>query len=232
LGATLGFGALILIGFVLSQTLVYVAYAMVRGLELRGGFPAALESDGLALSLATCLDTPLTIGLCLFFAWLKRGIPLRDYFAVRGVSVKALVLSVVSLLLVSFAMDQVMQMLGRPVVPQFMVDVYRNAGSHTLLWIALLVGAPLTEEIFFRGFLFEGLRQSRLGGIGAVLLTSVVWAAIHLQYDAYGIAAIFLLGLLFGYARLRTQSILPPMLMHVVCNLVATLQVALLDSTL
>jgi len=218
--------------FVLAQTVVYVIYGMAKGYDLRHGFPAGLETDGLALSLATCVDTPVTIGLCLFFAWLKRGLPLREYFAVRGVTVKTLVVSVVALLIVSFGMDQIMQMLGRPIVPQFMVDVYRNAGSYPLLWLALLVGAPLTEEIFFRGFLFEGLRQSRLGGVGAILATAVVWAAIHQQYDAYGLGAIFVLGLLFGYARLKTRSILPPLLMHVVCNLVATLQVALLDSTL
>jgi hypothetical protein len=91
----------------------------------------------------------------------------------------------------------------------------------------LVLVAPLSEELFFRGFLFAGVLHSPLGSWGAVGLTSLAWAATHLQYDLYGMATVFAGGLLLGYARLRTGSIVPGLLMHALMNLLATLQVAL-----
>jgi membrane protease YdiL (CAAX protease family) len=67
--------------------------------------------------------------------------------------------------------------------------------------------------------------QSRLGAVGAVGLTSLVWALIHVQYDAYGIATIFVTGLLLGYVRLKTGSLYATIFLHGLMNLVATLEV-------
>jgi hypothetical protein len=58
-------------------------------------------------------------------------------------------------------------------------------------------------------------------------MTSFFWAIIHLQYDAYGIATVFALGLLFGIARLKTDSIHLLMVMHSLTSLVATMETAL-----
>jgi hypothetical protein len=54
---------------------------------------------------------------------------------------------------------------------------------------------------------------------------------VHVQYDLYGITIIFLAGLLFGFARWRTGSIYPCVLMHGLMNLVATLQAMLASQT-
>jgi len=60
-----------------------------------------------------------------------------------------------------------------------------------LFGIAAVVFAPLFEEGFFRGFLFVGFKQSRLGSFGTILITSAAWAALHIQYDLYGILLYF-----------------------------------------
>jgi hypothetical protein len=90
-----------------------------------------------------------------------------------------------------------------------------------------MVVAPIFEEIFFRGFLFQGIRYSRLGPIGAIGITSFFWAVIHLQYDIYGIATIFAHGLLLGIVRFKTDSIYLLMVMHSLASLVATVETAL-----
>jgi hypothetical protein len=56
-------------------------------------------------------------------------------------------------------------------------------------------------------------------------MTAALWAGIHFQYDWYGVLTILLGGLLFGYARWRTGSILPGLVMHALMNLAATIQV-------
>ena len=116
--------------------------------------------------------------------------------------------------------------LSRPIVPPFMVEAYRTAGFVPLFWLALIVAAPLAEETLFRGFLFEGIVRSRLGAIGTVILSSLTWALIHMQYELYGIATIFVSGLLLGYVRLKTGSLYATMFLHGLMNLVATIEVA------
>jgi membrane protease YdiL (CAAX protease family) len=53
----------------------------------------------------------------------------------------------------------------------------------------------------------------------------LIWAAVHHQYDLYGIATIFVIGLLLGTARMKTDSVYPGIVMHALMNLIATIQV-------
>jgi membrane protease YdiL (CAAX protease family) len=107
-----------------------------------------------------------------------------------------------------------------------MIEAYKTASSLPILLFAIVVVAPIFEEIFFRGFLFQGIRYSRLGPIGAIGITSLLWAVIHLQYDIYGIMTVFALGLLFGITRIKTDSIHLLMVMHSLTSLIATMETA------
>jgi membrane protease YdiL (CAAX protease family) len=59
-------------------------------------------------------------------------------------------------------------------------------------------------------------------------VTSGIWAAIHLQYDAYGIVTVFILGLLLGVARAQGGTLLLPLAMHSAANLAAAVETAAL----
>lgn len=124
-------------------------------------------------------------------------------------------------------LDLATYLLGRPIVPEFMWRVYSSAEGHWILWIALIIAAPVIEELFFRGFLIKGLAASPIKPVGAVLVTSAIWAVIHLQYDLYGIASIFLMGLILGAARIKTGSTMLPIFLHAVANFVATIETAI-----
>ena len=78
----------------------------------------------------------------------------------------------------------------------------------------------------FRGFLFKGLLYSKAGPVGAVVLSSLIWSALHMQYDLYGMATIFAGGLLLGLARLKSNSIYVPIVMHALWSLIATIETA------
>ena len=132
----------------------------------------------------------------------------------------------VALLLFAGLSDFLTDRLDRPIVPDFMQQAYQTAGFLPLLWLTLLVAAPLMEETLFRGFLFRGILHSRLGATGAITTTALLWSLIHVQYDAYGVATIFALGSLLGYARLKTGSLYATMFLHSVSNLLATAEAA------
>jgi uncharacterized protein len=93
--------------------------------------------------------------------------------------------------------------------------------------VQLLVVA-LPEELFFRGFLL-GLLEKRFppkrrwlgGGIGiALVLSSLAFALIHIPKDGDPrVLATFFPGLLFGWMRSATGSILAPTLVHGASNI-------------
>lgn len=90
--------------------------------------------------------------------------------------------------------------------------------SPWLLLFGAVVVAPIVEEVFFRGFLFAGLR-GRYGWQKAALFSAGFFAVVHLQPTA--IVPIFLLGLVFAYLYERSGSIWPAILMHVSSNALA-----------
>jgi membrane protease YdiL (CAAX protease family) len=61
--------------------------------------------------------------------------------------------------------------------------------------------------------------------VGAIIISALAWSVIHLQYDAYGLAGIFAGGLLLGFARFKSKSIYPPIVMHALSNIIATVEV-------
>jgi membrane protease YdiL (CAAX protease family) len=133
------------------------------------------------------------------------------------------------MLLVMIGMQVVMLSLGVE-TPSFMTNVYSSTEHKWVLWLAVIVGAPFFEEFLFRGFLLEGLRHSfskltnsAVGTTLAVLITSGIWAVIHMQYGWIEIVSIFVIGIAFAIARLKTGSLYVPIIMHMMMNFFASL---------
>src|SRR5262245_3317362 len=105
-----------------------------------------------------------------------------------------------------------------------MLPLFRSAGPLPIFLLALVVAGPLAEEFLFRGFLFSGFLQSRLGPFGAIALTALAWAAIHGQYDLYGMGTVAAIGVVLGLIRWRTGSLWLCALLHGVMNAVASIE--------
>jgi membrane protease YdiL (CAAX protease family) len=78
-----------------------------------------------------------------------------------------------------------------------------------------VIGAPLVEELFFRGLLLRGLER-RFGTTPALLVSSVVFAGVHLQGLQF--PALFLFGLLAGWLTVRSGRLGPAWAAHVGFN--------------
>ncbi|MEO8158595.1 MAG: CPBP family intramembrane glutamic endopeptidase [Betaproteobacteria bacterium] len=192
------------------------------------GLLESAQNNGFVLSVVTIATTLVCLPLVAGIAGLKKGSRIRDYFALRPVPAGSLMRWLGILIVFLVLSDAVTALLGKSVVPEFMSTAYNSSHPRWLLWLALVVAAPLLEETFFRGFLFKGLASSFIGPVGTIALTSALWAAIHVQYDLYGITTIYLLGALLGLARFLTRSLSVPLTLHATANFLACVEAAFL----
>jgi membrane protease YdiL (CAAX protease family) len=186
-----------------------------------------LEKDGALLSIY--VTSALIFGCIAIYAVIKfkKNSNLIDYLAINKISYQ-LTLRWIGLVIGYLILtESIRLLLGESMITQFMSNIYKSASPIWMLWIAIILAAPIFEEVFFRGFLFKGLIASPLGTIGTIVLTSALWAAIHSQYGYIDLSIVFFLGILFGYARFKSNSILLPIAMHSFVNLLATIQAAI-----
>ena len=107
---------------------------------------------------------------------------------------------------------------------------YTRARTSYWLWpliVAVVIVGPAGEEIMFRGFLFRGWVTPDRRGVVAVLVITLIWSAMHVQYDLFGITQVFVTGLVLGWIRWRSGSTALTILLHMLVNLGATTEAIL-----
>jgi membrane protease YdiL (CAAX protease family) len=85
-----------------------------------------------------------------------------------------------------------------------------------MLFVGAALLAPLGEELLFRGALLPRLCQHERPWV-AIVLSSLTFGAMHVQHGA-AVLGPLVLGLVFGWARARTGSLVPSVLLHVSFN--------------
>ena len=232
--ATIGFTVVIGIACVMAVFILCV-FSLVAGAILVTDFDfyaytESLKVSGFFMSTSTFVTAIVGASLTFIFVAVRKGISTQEYLGLRwvkrGVFLKWIFVYVLFLIL----SDGITLLLGRPIVPETVSETYKTAGFLPLLWLACVLVAPLWEEMFFRGFVYKGIEASRLGAIGAIVVTALFWSALHVQYDLYGISSIFAAGILLGVVRLKTGSIYPCIAMHLMQNFIATAEAALLSA--
>ena len=229
LWSTLGFSAIICALYILLSGLVV---GLLYGLELvvnpdldQNAFSESLLTNGFYWSISILVTTWSTVGLVILFVALRKGITIQEYLDFNSVS-SAVVLRWFGVTLLFILVWDASYSIFGITEPDIEVEAYRNAGNIFLFWIAVVIAAPLSEEFFFRGFIFEGIRGSKLGPVGAILITSVAWGMIHQQYGIYEMVLISVLGVLFGIAKIKTRSLYTTIALHSIFNLISMAEIA------
>jgi uncharacterized protein len=230
-GHTIGFSIVIFIASTLVQFLVVIAFAIVNFVSNPDldplNFAGSLASDGLLLAIATITSAIVGIGFIFLFVAVRKGMPFLDYLGLRKIPRKnILVFVAICIGLISLS-ALVNIFIESQTDSGFTVDAYRTSVWPALFWIAAVIFAPAFEEAFFRGFVFAGLKQSRLGAVGTIILTALAWALLHIQYDIYGMTTILVLGIVLGLVRLKTNSLWGPLIIHSGWNLIAMVGAAI-----
>lgn len=186
---------------------------------------AIASSDALWL-FVYLFAAPIGIAL-LFLAVPRPGPTVREYLGLKWPDLRQGLIWLAILVAVDFGYRfLVVRGLGLPWGRDDSFDeMARTPMFLPVVFLTLAVLGPIFEELLYRGFFLEGLRRSRVGEMGAILITAGLLASSGSDTTPQ-VAGLFLMGILLAVARVRTGSVYVPMLARVITSSVAVLSVA------
>jgi len=106
-------------------------------------------------------------------------------------------------------------------IPDYIIDLGHimqpeSTLGYIFLFLAVVIVAPIGEEILFRGFLQKFLEEYWKDITRAVLVTSLFFAMIH--FNPYWTIQIYLLGIVLGFLSWKTKSVIPSIILHSLNN--------------
>jgi len=182
------------------------------------------SNDGTVVSLSIIIGCVLLVAVSVLLIRVRGG-NVRKYLALQPFSWSVGIGMLVLLLMFMIGSQALTYLLNEsPLV--FVDPLYQSVSSVWLLIFAMVIVAPIYEELIFRGLLWSAIAEQfsnvanaeHRGAIVASLVTSVIFAVIHLQYGIYEIGTIVVLALIFCYARIKSGSLVLPMLLHIINN--------------
>ena len=139
-------------------------------------------------------------------------------------TIKPIILFSTGLIILSDEVDRIIQLFIP--TPEYVLDLNYLLKPDSflgviLLFIAVVILAPLGEEIVFRGFLQQILEKHWKDITQAILFTSLIFSLIHM--NPYWFVQIYFLGVILGFLAWKTKSIIAPLILHSLNNSMALL---------
>ena len=222
----------------IPATIAWLLFAFLASVVVATGVFAAWQGDranqttvtydGVMITIGALASVPVQIVVLAFAARLRRWTP-ADYLALNRPRRSEIVFAVLCTIALMVVFDGFMYVGGRDLVPPFQIEAYqsaKDAGWLLSLMLAIIVVAPVGEEIAFRGFLYRGLVRPGYEKLTIVVI-SLAWALLHIQYDWLGMAQIFAAGLTLGWFRWASGSTTLTIAMHMLINFEAMLETAI-----
>ena len=142
----------------------------------------------------------------------------------KSTTVWSIILFSLGLIILSDELDRIIQFYIP--APEYIVDLNHLLKPESifdgfLLFFAIVILAPLGEEIIFRGFLQQILEKEWKDSTRAVLFTALIFSLIHM--NPYWFFQIYILGVFLGFLAWKTNSIIAPLILHGLNNFIALL---------
>lgn len=222
---------MVLFGFLVVPVVASVLVAVIPGLFVKDSVAVDewLLNSPTANFLYVLLAEALSIGALVWFIAYKK-VSFRKVVALRAWRLRdvgyALLAWLVYMALFVIVLGVLQQFIPIDTDQQQDLGFQKGIGGLGLAmaFISLVILPPLVEEIIFRGFFYGTFRSSGVTFIWSSLITSVVFAALHLFGAVEGgllwVAFIdtFVLSLVLCYLRERTGSIASSILLHALKN--------------
>jgi membrane protease YdiL (CAAX protease family) len=100
--------------------------------------------------------------------------------------------------------------------------IAEDFGTVPVQVLLIVVAAPISEEVCFRGMLFGGLRE-RLPRLAAALVSALIFGGLHATTGISAVPPLIIFGFVLALLYEKTGSIIPGILLHMLNNSVALL---------
>ena len=115
---------------------------------------------------------------------------------------------------------EVMAILKAPVTTHPLLETVQETHEAWVIPVAVFqagVLAPVAEEFMYRGVLMMTLLK-QMGILGALIVSSALFAIVHLPTEPQAVLPLFFLGIALGYVAYRTRSLVAPIVTHATFN--------------
>mgnify|MGYP001000214687 CR=1 FL=1 len=154
-----------------------------------------------------------------FVYLLIKGLPIKSTMRLNKLSIKhSLMIVCITLLMYPIAAMAnalflfILSLLGNLNVPE--LPTATNTSQYILLLVIISLSAGICEEVFFRGFILRGYQK--LGRAKSVIISSILFGIFH--FNIYNLLGPIILGIIFGYLVLLTDSLYAGIIGHIVNN--------------
>ena len=137
----------------------------------------------------------------------------------------ALILPTLMIMIIDFVCSIPLAILAENLFPSDMEQIPISDDSSlsspfflALLFISIVIIAPITEELAYRGLLLDFLKE-KYGDWPAIIVSSLLFGIVHVIPSAIAVATFG--GLIYGWLRIKTDSLWPGIFCHAIWNVFA-----------
>ncbi len=162
----------------------------------------------------------------LLYLW-RKGFSVQTVYRLRSPDFPVVFWSFIFGLSISVLGDELDRLISYIITPPAWLSesmeffIIESFPEGLLVLTAIILIAPVAEELLFRGFLQTTLEYRTQDVTRAVLFTALAFALLHM--NTWWLLQIYLFGVALSYLSWRTQSVYPGILTHMGINTTAIL---------
>lgn len=203
---------------------IFIGSTLVGGLAKLLVIKTAGASEGFGNFLAYLVTFSITIGFALWIVIARGAKKPIIRFSLRKVDPTVVLWGLILIIVTAVVIEPILALF-----PDTNVDLLRNiTTSGGWAMVTSIILAPFLEEILFRGIIQENVTRE-YGGLIGVVFASLLFALAHITVPQQAANAFFM-GLILGYIYIKTQSLLPVIIIHGLNNAIAYIMMSLFES--
>jgi membrane protease YdiL (CAAX protease family) len=216
---------LAIIFLIVILTGVYFLYGKIVSVLNPGNQVDITNVTNISFSVLYSIQVLLMVGTVWFFAIYWRRSTHRDLGLTYYSFIKTMWYSFLALLVIlgiNFVYVFIVTNFLKIAPPENKIAellINKSVSSIILLVVVSLI-APICEEIFFRGFIFQAFKK-KWGVFAGLFISSFLFSAAHLEL--YNFMPLFAIGWVLAYIFQKTKSLFPVIFLHAVYNLLMIL---------
>ena len=179
------------------------------------------QTDKLYIYISFFLGQGIILAPPIYYLTIKQR-PILESLRIKMVSLDTIQYSLIFSIGVLIIIDTIDRIIHQIIpTPDYIIDLSGimqpdSLLGYVFLFLAVVIVAPIGEEIVFRGFLQKFLEEHWKDITRAVLVTSLFFAMIH--FNPFWTIQIYILGVLLGFLSWKTKSVIPSIMLHSINN--------------